>query len=277
MANIYHHITRFLNAYRLTAVLLFFAVVFCVTFAAFAMGDKTTIYFYSSETTINNFKSLKMEFDRYLSRFGPYELQPFSDREAFEKHVKDKEKCLLLLSSWHYKNIQKEYSLKAALAGTRKGKKYQKRVLVGRDKTLRAGRIASASSVQHTSSYLKMMLKGRYKEDKTRILTVPKDIDALMSVGFGMSKLALTTRNALEELKMANPVLYQKMEILEEGEGSLLLILAIPEGFTRDARKMVTIIQDMATDPDGKEKLRMLGLDGWQTLNPSDRSRLESK
>ena len=275
MTNIGRHITRFLNAYRFTGVLLFFAVVFCLTIAAFAMADKTTIYFYSSETTINNFKSLKMEFDRYLSRFGPYEFQPFSDREAFERHVKDKEKCLLLLSSWHYRNIHKEYSLKVALAGTRKGKKYQKRVLVARDESVETGRIASASSVQHTSSCLQTMLKR--KVDTAKILTVPKDIDALMSVGFGMSKLALITRNALDELKMVNPALHQKMKIMAEGERSLLLILAIPERFTREAKKISTVIQNMAVDPDGKEKLRMLGLDGWQTLDPSDRSRLEAK
>ena len=275
MTNVGHHITKYLDNHRFTAVLLFSAVVFCVTFAAFASTDKTTVYFYSSETTINNFKSLKMKFDRYLSKFGPYELQPFSDREAFEKHVKNKERCLLLLSSWHYRKIHKEYSLKPALAGTRKGKKYQKRILVARDELVKTGRIASASSVQHTSSCLRAILKR--KVDTSKILTVPKDIDALMSVGFGMSKLALTTRNALDELKMVNPTLHQKMKILAEGERSLLLILAVPERFRKDAKKIVTVIQNMATDPVGKEKLRMLGLDGWQTLDPSDRSRLEAK
>jgi len=38
------------------------------------------------------------------------------------------------------------------------------------------------------------MLKDKSTVDITNILTVPKDIDALMSVGFGMSKFALTTR-----------------------------------------------------------------------------------
>ena len=277
MPNIVRHITKALSANRYATALLVVAVVFCVTFAAFAMTGKTTIYFYSSETTINNFKLLKMEFDRYLSRFGPYEFQPFSDREAFEKHVKDKGQCLLLLSSWHYRNIYKGYSLKATLAGTRKGKKYQTRVLVSKDVTVRTGRIASASSVQHTSSYLKTMLKEKGLIDKAKILTVPKDIDALMSVGFGMSKLALTTRNALDELKMANPALHQKMMVLAEGEESLSLIVAVPERFQKDAEKMVTVIQKMAADPEGKEKLRMLGLDGWQTLDPSDKLKLETK
>ena len=70
-------------------------------------------------------------------------------------------------------------------------------------------------------------------------------------------------------------MLYKKMKILMEGEESLLLILAVPERFTKQLEKMVTIIKDMPTDPDGKSKLRMLGLDGFQTLDPSDRSELE--
>jgi len=89
--------------------------------------------------------------------------------------------------------------------------------------------------------------------------------------------LALTTRNALDELKMANPVLHQKMKILAEGEESLSLIVAVPERFMKEAEKMVTIIREMSADPDGKEKLRMLGLDGWQTLDFSDKLKLEAQ
>ncbi|QTA87282.1 Uncharacterized protein dnm_033120 [Desulfonema magnum] len=55
--------------------LVFFCVLlFWVTAAVFAGANKTTIYFYSSESNINNFKSLKIEFDSYLSSFGNYEL-----------------------------------------------------------------------------------------------------------------------------------------------------------------------------------------------------------
>ncbi len=218
-----------------------------------------------------------MEFDRYLSRFGPYELQPFSDRESFEDHIRDKEQCVLLLSSWHYSKIFKNNALSAALAGTRNGKNYQKRILVAKDETIKAGRIASASSIQHTSSYLKKMLKGKYEVSASPILTVPQDIDALMSVGFGMSRLALTTRNALDELETVNPVLYQKMKVLAEGEDSLLLIVAVPEGFSKDAQAIITTIKNMTTDPDGREKLGMLGLDGWQALDPSDKLKLETQ
>ena len=97
-------------------------------------SGKVKIYFYSSETNINNFKSLKMAFDRYLFRFGPYEFQPFKSRDVFEKHVKGRENCVFILSSWHYRHIHKEYSLIPVLSGVRKGKKYQRKILVADEK-----------------------------------------------------------------------------------------------------------------------------------------------
>lgn len=243
-------------------------------------AGKVIIYFYSSETNINNFKSLKIEFDRYLSRFGPYEFQPFSNRDDFERHIKDKKNCLFLLSSWHYRQIHKAYSLTPVLSGHRKNKKYQKRILVAGGtksdiESIKSARIASASNPQHTTSVLMEMLKDKYSGEHFRILTVPKDIDALMSVGFGMASYALSTGNSLEELRQANPTLCSKMSILAEGKQSLLLVLAMPEGFNQDSEKMVSILQGMSMDAEGKQKIRMLGLDGWQKLDPLDEQKLE--
>ncbi len=249
-------------------------------FCVFSSGEgKIKIYFYSSEANINNFKSLKMEFDRYLSKFGPYEFQPFSARSVFEQHVKGKENCLFILSSWHYRLIHKEYSLTPALTGVRNGKKYQRKILVADEKapdieTAKPGLIASASSLQYTLSVLKRMLK-KYAAHPFRVLTVPKDIDALMSVGFGMAKLAFASENAFQELKGVNPRLCRKMKILAEGEKSLLLIVAQPQGFAKSGLEALHIIKNMAQNPDGRKRIHMLGLDGWADLDASDRLELE--
>jgi len=249
--------------------------------AAFGTSDKTMIFFYSSETNINNFKSLKMEFDTFLSNLGPYEFQPFSDRSTFENHIRDKKKCLLILSSWHYTNIYEAYGLKAVFTGVREGKNSQKRIWVGKVgsdiASAKAGQIASASSVQHTRSVLSEILGTKDGTDKLKILTVPKDIDALMSVGFGMSKSALTTANAMNSLKNINPALHKKMTVLVEGGESLLLVLAVPEAFGRNAEKPMNIIAQMAETPRGEERIRMLGLDQWQKIGASARTILEGK
>ena len=221
-----------------------------------------------------------MEFDRYLSKFGPYEFQPFSSRELFEKQVKGKENCLLLLSSWHYRHIHKNYALTPALTGVRNGKKYQRKILVSGEKpadieAAKPGLIASASSLQYTTSALKRMLK-KFAEHPPQVLTVPKDIDALLAAGLGMAKLAFASQNVFDELKGVNPRLCSKMKVMAEGEETLRLILALPQGFTANRKKMVDIIKNMSMDSDGRKRIRMLGLDGWQELDSSDRSKLES-
>ncbi len=171
-----------------------------------APSNKVFIYFYSSETNINNYKSLKMGFDKYLAEYGPYEFQPFEDRETFEKHIKGKEKCLLLLSSWHFKNIYNDYGLRFTLTGLRNGKKYQQRILITLDTVLSTDdiigtSIAPTGSVEHTKSVVTGMFEKKDTTAKISILSVSKDLDALMCVGFCMSKAALTTRNSFEELK----------------------------------------------------------------------------
>lgn len=261
--------------------------VFAIGIAVFTVmstgSEKIKVYFYSSETNINNFKSLKMEFDRYLSRFGPYEFQPFSSRETFEKHVKGKENCLLLLSSWHFRRIHQAYSLIPALTGVRNGRKYQTRVLVAGEKTpgidaVKTSPIASASSPQHTSGTLKEMLDEKYAEKPFKILTVPKDLDALLSVGlgFGRVRLALASKNSFDEFKTVNPPLSRKIRILAEGKRSLLLILAAPATITTEASKVVDIFKEMPRDSEGKTKIRMLGLDSWQELDADDKAKLDS-
>lgn len=245
-----------------------------------AAPDKIIIYFYSAETNINNFKSLKMEFDSYLSGFGDYEFQPFSDRETFEAHVKDKPHCLLLVSSWHYTNIYQEYALAPVLVGLRNGKSSQKRILVAPENAadpniVKASQIASASSVPHTINTLAKMFQEDEASAAFKILSVPKDIDALMSVGFGMAKSAVITENSLESLKTINPSLYKKLHIVAESEETLLLIVAAPENFVPEAQEIISILQNMVNDPGGEKRMRMLGLDGWRPLEPSDRSKLE--
>ena len=263
----------------LTMAVLFLAGLSAFCVISFGEG-KIKIYFYSTETNINNFKSLKMEFDRYLSKFGPYEFQPFSSRDVFEKQVKGKENCLLLLSSWHYSNIHQKYALTPALTGLRNGKKYQKRIVVTSRKSAdivagKPGLVASASSLQYTNSALNSMFQGKYTHP-FKVLTVPKDIDALMSVGFGMAKMAFASESAFDELKLINPRLSSKMKVMAEGEETLGLILALPQGFKGNSQQTIHMIKNMSMDADGKRRIRMLGLDSWQELDAADRLKLES-
>jgi len=259
-------------------LLLFFGVFYITESEA---ADKIPICFYSSETNINNFKSLKMEFDAYLSKFGSYEFQPFDNRENFEKHIRDQKKIVILVSGWHYGKIRNQYSLKPLLVGILNGKNFQKRIMLSGEKTAdmdaaMKGSIASSGNAEYTKSILREILSKKDAADSVRILTVPKDVDALMSVGFDMAKAALTTESAFNTLKTLDPILHKKLKILAEGKESLLPILASPQEFVQESEKIVTILKNMSKDSVGMNIIKMLDLDSFKPFDPSsDDSKLE--
>jgi hypothetical protein len=266
--------------YSFPAVLTALFLILILSSSGWAGPEAAKIYFYSTETNINNFVSLKKEFDKYLKSRGPYEFQPFSDRKVFEQHVKGKKRCVLLLSSWHFGQIRKAYSLKPVYVGLRDDVAFQKRILVtgtgsGGVEAALKGPLASASNVQHTRSVLKKMFPGNPASETVRILTVPKDVDALMSVGFEMSKSALVSAHALNNLKNFDPVLHKRLKMVETGKSSLLLIVSVPRNYEEESKDLFDVIKKMPETAAGKKIIKMLDLDDWKNFSPSDEEMLE--
>ena len=186
---------------------IFFIVVLGAVFTTFS-SQSQTIYFYSAESNINNFKFLKMEFDRYLSDFGSFTFQPFANIKTFEKFIDSNFSGIYLLSSWHYKLLSTKKEIMPFLVGTHKSETTMKLVLstqkgIGDIEQLLGGKIASSGSEGYTRRILEEVfgLETSSTLDTIDILAVPKDIDAIMGVGFGLVEAALTTKNSLEKLK----------------------------------------------------------------------------
>ena len=276
--------TRIRNLRNVAAVVFFAGI--CGVFGGVPRFSQSqnpapvTIAFYSSETNINNFKSLKLEFDTYLAKFGDDTFQPFSSRDTFETYLTEQKSCVVLLSSWHFARIRETYRLKPILVGVRNQQSSQKSVLVAKEAsvTLNAAKnvqIASASSVEYTRNILTDLLPDPPAAEQLKILTVPKELDALMSLGFGMAKAAVTTAHSLEQLHAMNPALHASINVLAESKESLLLIVAISEDCGAQEERISTLMQQMPEQPGGKKNLRMLGLDQWKPIDASDLSKLE--
>ncbi|MBF0099505.1 MAG: hypothetical protein HQK77_01215 [Desulfobacterales bacterium] len=256
---------------------IFVNLVLCFVNTAYLQTEKIFIYAYSPEIYTEKFSKLKIDFDSYLSQFGSYEFQPFSNREIFENYIKDKHQCAILLSSWHYKKIAKAYSLVPILVGVKNGSIYQKSVLVSRKQKIEitdifTNRIASANSIEYTKSLLMAMYNLPDPDKINRIIIVPKEIDALFSVGFGFSEIAVTSRNSLDRFKAYEPILYQKLAIGAESKNILLPIIAVPDGFQKDSQTTINIIKNM-TKTQAIDTIHLLGIDAWQ---PIDLSELEN-
>jgi ABC-type amino acid transport substrate-binding protein len=239
-----------------------------------------TVYFYNPETNINNFASLKIEFDKYLSGYGPFQFQPFSDRKSFEKFIVGRSDGVFLMSSWHFRQLKRKFliEMEAKLVGVSKGKATYKKILTAKNNIrnidLLKGKVVASSGNEDYTKNILMQMQGEGKSsivNSVKILTVPKDIDALMAVGYGMADSALTTESSLSKLAAINPKQYRALRTLAKSEKILLPIVAVPKQFDENIKLLLTIIEKMETVLDGKKNLKMLGVDGWKKVEELER------
>jgi hypothetical protein len=240
-------------------------------------APKCTVYFYNPESNVDNFALLKTKLDMYLKNLGPYQFQPFCDRNTFEAHARGKHDCILILSSWYYKELKDFFPMKPVLVGTVDGESVQKKILASKAdiknlSQLKNASIASAGSEEYTRKYLKLMMGENDARlvDTFRILSVPKDIDALISMGFGLVQAALTTEYSITKLSIINQGLYKKLTILVRNEKSLHPIVAIPAGHDAEALKLLEIIENMEKTTEGKSCMQLFGVEGWRILDKKD-------
>lgn len=270
------------NYKKLIQILIIICFTLFVSNRVFSTPTNITIYFYSPEVNINNFASLKIDLDTYLANFGDYEFQPFTDMATFENFVTSRGCGLVLVSSRYYTMLKTKLSLKALLVGVSKEKStYRKVVVVKKSVTdfslLKGASLASSGNEEYTTSALRKMVGSSHQEiiDSLRILVVPKDIDALMTVGFGMSQAALTSEKSLEKLLSINPNLYNSLKKIYISDEYLLPVVAVFHKFAEEERKLIEIIEVMGESEEGVINLKMFGLDGWRRLTRVERELLE--
>lgn len=231
-------------------------------------------YFYNTESNINNFAALKMGFDYYFLEHGGHLFQPFDLRKNFESVINEKKGDIFLLSSWHLKELQrKKVPLEIALVATSKGKFKQRKVLSANKQILNIGMlkntvVAAAGSEEYVHTILKKIL-GKENEalfKDIKILIVPKDIDAVMAVGFGMASAAISAESGLDKLGTISPNQLAALHSIGFSEDDYLLIAATLKKPNQQEKQLLEILRKMPETDAGMANLKMLGIDGWRDV-----------
>lgn len=242
-----------------------------------------TILFYNSEANLNNYSTVKAQFDRYLSQFGPFKFQPFSKRDIFEKVVETtKAPRILIVSSGHYCAINKKSPLTPLLIGLRGGKNSFRKILVAKGPSnvheLKGAVVASSGSQESTQSLLREML-GQDQEtlvSTMNVLQVPKDIDALLSLDFGLARCAVSTKENLKQMETAMARKSGLIELFESRE-IMMPIAAVEKSLGRNESldRLIQVMKDMKASKIGRENLSLLSMDEWMDISPELAGRLE--
>jgi len=231
------------------------------------MANEIKIYFYSTDININNYTTLKISFDEYLNHYKKYEFQPFSDKETFENQLKNKD-SIVIISSWHYRKIKKEYNLDSLLVAQKNGSITDTKILVGRKDSHLEGLVSSAYDTSYTQTLLKE-LENTQKNTRP-ILIVPKEIDALMSVSFNMSDYALVSKDSFHLLKSINPALTKDLTILNESDPKYRILIANNK-IKENKNNVVALFNNMSNKELGKNILEMMGIEKLVVLTSNNK------
>jgi len=237
-------------------------LIFLLFSSVFAKEKK--VYFYTTETNISDYKSLKISFDQYLKYFGDYNFQAFNNKEIFEDFLQN-EDIIVILSSWHYKQIAKKYNLQAKLVALKKESITDTKVLVGKKGASFVGTITTPFPHDYTTAHINRLTT----DHSLNVLNVPKEIDALMSVGFGMSQFALVSKESFELLQKANSFLAKQMKVFSESTPTLRMLVALKENKLTN-KESIDIFSTMDSKDEGKKVLKMLGVDKIVSLTTND-------
>jgi len=128
--------------------------------------------------------------------------------------------------------------------------------------------VAGAGSEEYIHSVLKQIL-GKEQEallKDIKILIVPKDIDAIMAVGFGMATAAICAESGLDKLAMINPNQFRELHSLGFSEKDYLLVAATLQKPEQQEVELLEVLRTMSEAEAGGENLKLLGIDGWRAM-----------
>ncbi len=245
-----------------------YLILFILLLSSGLFADSKKIYFYTTEANVNDFKSLKVTFDQYLSQYGDYDFQPFNKKEIFEQFLKNQD-IIVILSSWHYKQIAKKYDLEAKLVALKKESMTDTKIIVGKKGLQFDGTITTT----YSQDYSRKLIDTLIQNNSLNILNVPKEIDALMSVGFGLSKFALVSKDSFELLKNVNGFLAKQMTIYKESKPNFRMLIA-SKLKNQYSKECINLFKSMNSDLYGKKILNLLGIDDIVILTKNDYNKI---
>ena len=248
-------------------------IVLALPFLSSDAVDEVTIYFFSPETNVNNYNALKSEFDAYFSAEGDLKFQPLSSSKLIEKYMVSDPGGLFLMSSWHFQQLKAKAKWRPVLVGIQKNQPTQKHLLyvqkdVKKVDDLKYMTIATSGSLQYSETVLREILGDDADRliDSIKILVVPKDIDALLAVSFSAAGAAIATENGIDKLSRINPKQLELFRPMGNGSESFLPVLVMQQGAEATLEEKILFLKQMGEQLEGRQRLKMLGLDELRQL-----------
>ncbi|MBA53405.1 MAG: hypothetical protein CMK89_03030 [Pseudomonadales bacterium] len=238
--------------------------------AGSAGAQTITVYHFNPESHSDRNLVLKNTFDQYFQVSHNIELQPVDDRSTFEGLIAESPPSLFIMSDWQFHQLEADRKdLIPYLRGLKDNNDTFHKLLIGKGPlSPQHATVAVSGTDDYVYSLLgKMRLNtAPLPMQQLRLLTVPKDIDALLAVSFGMADAALATENSYEKYALLYRNEYQQLKVLGTSQPQKRLVVALFKQHLPALQSALDALVDMDQTPNGQLGLKLLGLDEWTQL-----------
>ncbi|MBN2159261.1 MAG: hypothetical protein JW807_07685 [Spirochaetes bacterium] len=231
----------------------------------------TTIFVFNPESGTRRIRSAAIGLEDYLKSRGiKAKVQIFTNPVDFKQQSARLKPEYAIVASYFFYSGAAEYGWKPLLSGHRNRVQGFSKILVsGRGiynpGQLRNKAIATVSLGKETIYFINtQFLQPLGLSVRTvRLVTVSKDIDAIMALGFQQVDGAIVTNQSLASLKRINPTVFNSIKTLR-----VLPMIAYPKlvNFSNaaDAPKVQDAFRRLTMRGKGRDFLLFLGLTGFQ-------------
>lgn len=230
------------------------------------------MFFYNPDANLKDISLLKARVSNYLKKMNAdVDFQPFVKFEVMEQQIEAKRPSFLVISSWYYPVLAQKYPLRLLLIPQKNGQRSYKKVLVTLEdiqelKDLSGKTLATTPLGENTSELLtaNFFRNALVDMERIKVITVPKDLDALLAVSYKRVSSAIVVPENINVLKAVNPavekikIIYTSPEILHPP------LVALKDYATaEEIEKVKSIFLAMSENPEGKDVLNLLNYDRW--------------
>ena len=249
------------------------ALVALVAALAFpAAADETWVYHYDPDSSPHDPGKFKAVVNAFFQSIDvDLRFQPFRARVDLERQLRERPPRYLLVSADFLEHHGKRLGLRPLLVPTRRGKDTFHKVLVTRQVGLEqiqlAGRSLAAVGLASEAAFDSHLGPLKVSARELRVVSVSKDVDALLALALGQVDVALVRPESIERVAKVNPLAVEGLRTLYRTRPLRLPRLCrVGEPVGPPSAKLVAGLQAAMSSRIGRRAMRILGFDGWLTV-----------
>jgi len=258
------------------AILVLF-VVSALAIPATACAQNPEFFFFSPDFGPGNLSGLTEAAEAYFDE-AEYDVgfQPFARFEDFEREYVRRKPQFVVAPQRVVKDRCLSSKLLPLAHPVRGGQGFGRRSLmagpaISKTSGLKNGSVAATLPSGSDTIRSAALAQLRHDFPSIRIIPVPKDIDALLAVGFGQVDAAFVSNTQFGQLAKINPRLTDKLHDLGYTEEIPFPTVYATEFATpQDIEGLRSAMHTINETGTGKRLTALLGYDGWNLVNPAD-------